>query len=132
MSEQIVELVRRVYEAWNSAGASVIESSLSEGVELVDAPEMPDARTWRGRAAVIGRLEDVSSAVGGGWADLREFRDYGDKVLVNMVWQEDQTKGSPAFAEISHVVKVEAGRITSMRVFLDQTAAEAAASADAE
>src|SRR4051812_40590131 len=127
MSDQTAALVRRVYETWNSAGVRAIEPSLDEQVELRDAPEMPDARTWHGRATVLGRLEDVSSAVGGGWADLREFRAYGNKVLVNMVWQEDERVSSPAFAELFHVVEVADGRIASMRVFLDRTAAEASA-----
>jgi len=129
MSEETLALVRRVYDAWNSGGVQAIEPSLADDVQLHDAPEMPDARSWRGRAAVLGRLDDVSAAVGGGWADLRELRLYRDKVLVNMVWQEDAAAGSPAFAEVSHVVRVEGDQIVSLEVFLDRAAAEAAARA---
>jgi ketosteroid isomerase-like protein len=127
VSEQILALVRHVYETWNTAGVRAIEPSLDEEVVLRDAPEMPDARAWQGRGAVLARLEEVSSAVGGGWADLREFRAYGNKVLVNMVWQEDEGASSPAFAEVFHVVEVEEGRIASMNVFLDRAVAEASA-----
>jgi ketosteroid isomerase-like protein len=125
MAEETRALVRRVYESWNSDGVRSIEPFLAEGVEVYDAPEMPDARVWQGREAVLARMEDVAASVGGGWADLREFADHGNAVLVNMIWQEDENAGSPAFAEIWHVVRVEDDRISSIRVFLDQATAEA-------
>ena len=125
MAEQTQALVRRVYELWNSDGVRSIEPFLAEGVEVYDAPEMPDARNWQGREAVLARMEDVAASVGGGWADLREFADHGDKVLVNMVWREDENAGSPAFAEIWHVVRVADDRISSIHVFLDKAAAVA-------
>ena len=118
-------LVRRVYESWNSGGARAIEPFLDEQVEVHDAPEMPDARTWTGRMAVIERFEDVAASVGGGWADLREFGDYGNKVLVHMVWLQGASPGSPTFAEVWHVVRVDGERIASIHVFLNPLAAEA-------
>ncbi len=126
MSDEVVALVRRIYETWNTDGVRAIEPFLAENVDVFDAPEMPDARAWHGRAAALGRLEEVSSAVGGGWADLREFTGFGDRVLVDMVWQEGEQQGSPAFAEIFHVVEVRGNQIASMLVFLDRAAAEAA------
>src|SRR5436190_18075118 len=127
MPEEILALVRRVYESWNEHGVKSIEPFLADDVEARDAPEMPDARNWRGREAVLTRLEEVATSVGGGWADLRGFERHGHKVLVSMVWQENQRKDSPAFAEIFHVVEVSDGRIQSLSVFLDHPAAEAAA-----
>jgi ketosteroid isomerase-like protein len=127
MAEQTLALVRHLYETWNSDGARAIEPFLRDDVELLDAPEMPDARAWHGRRAAVGRLEEVSSAVGGGWADLREFREHGNTVLVSMVWQEDEQADSPAFAEVFHVVRVDGDRIAAIHVFLDRRAAEAAA-----
>jgi ketosteroid isomerase-like protein len=115
-----------MYETWNTGGVRAIEAFLAEDVEVVDAPEMPDARVWHGRAAALGRLEEVSSAVGGGWADLRGFTGFGDKVLVDMVWQEGEQQDSPAFAEVFHVVEVRGSQIASMLVFLDRAAADAA------
>jgi ketosteroid isomerase-like protein len=129
MSEQILSLVRHVYETWNADGVAGLEPWLAADVELSDAPEMPDARAWRGRAAVIARLGEVSEAVGGGWADLRRFEAHGDRVIVDMVWQEGPEASSPAFGELSHVVRVTDGRIVSIHVFLARSAAEAEAGA---
>jgi ketosteroid isomerase-like protein len=116
-----------VYESWNTEGVSALEPWLTDDVELHDAPEMPDARTWHGVASVLARLDEVAATVGGGWAELREFADFGDRVLVHMVWREEEGLDAPVLAEVTHVVTVEGDRIAAMQVFLDRDAAAAAA-----
>jgi ketosteroid isomerase-like protein len=124
-----VEAVRRIYEAWNEDGLDVLAPRLAADVELDDPPEMPDAGNWRGRDRVLARLEDVASAVGGGWVDIKDVRAVGDEVLVSMVWQEDESKGSPPFGEVFHLVRTSGEEIVRMRVFLDREAAVEAAGA---
>ena len=70
MSEESVELVRRAYEAWNAKGPIALDSWLADDIELHDAPEMPDARSCRGREAVIARLEEVAAATSGRKAEI--------------------------------------------------------------
>jgi ketosteroid isomerase-like protein len=123
MAENDAKLVRRAYEAWNSEGVDALAPWLADDVELEDAPELPDAAAWRGRAAVLGRLRDVAEAVGGGSADLREFRDLGEEVLVSLVWQTGDQADSPAFGDVFHLVRVTDGRIARVRVFLRESAA---------
>jgi ketosteroid isomerase-like protein len=123
MQRENVELVRGVYESWNSDGLNALEPWLADGVELRDPPEMPDSAGWRGREAVVGRLEEVATTMGGGHVDFQGFRARGDAVLVSMVWQIDDTAGGAAFGEVFHLVRVADGKITSLRVFLDESAA---------
>ncbi len=66
MNDESVGLVRQIYEIWNEQGPAAIRPMLSADVELHDAPEIPDAQEWRGRDAVIARLEAVTAAIGGG------------------------------------------------------------------
>ena len=127
MSQADEGLVRSVYESWNSEGLDSIASRLADAVELQDAPELPDASTWKGRPVVLARLREVAEAVGGGWVDLQSVRSVGDEVVVSMLWQEAPAEGSPAFGEVFHVVRVAGGEIECMRVFLTEAAALAAA-----
>jgi hypothetical protein len=57
---------------------------------------MPDAATWRGRDAVLGRLEEVAAAVGGGSVEFDSLRAIGDEVLVAMRWKLEDESGDAA------------------------------------
>ena len=127
MASDVVHLVRRAYGSWNSDGLPGLEPWLAQDVELHDAPEMPDAGVVAGRDAVLARLGDVAATMGGGWADLHDFRAIGNAVVVSMTWQTDEAAGGPAFGDVFHVVTVADGKITRLRVFLDEAAAGAAA-----
>jgi ketosteroid isomerase-like protein len=120
-------LVRSVYETWNAEGPDAIGSRLADSVVLEDAPELPDAGTWKGRQAVLGRLREVAETIGGGWVEVQRIQSAGGEVVVSMVWHEAEGRATPAFGEVFHLVRVEGGQIVSMRVFLSETAALAAA-----
>ena len=118
MSERNVDLVRSVYKQWNEKGVDTIGPRLADGVELQDAPELPDAGTWSGRDTVLARLREVAEAVGGGWVDIQDVRPAGGEVVVSMVWHEQQATGSPAFGDVFHLVQVDGDRIARIRVFI--------------
>jgi ketosteroid isomerase-like protein len=113
------ELVRHAYDAWNWYGLDHLEPYLAAHVELHDAPELPDARTWRGSAEVLKRLEEVAETTGGGWVELRGVEERGDGVLVTMTWKLDSAEGGSTLGEVSHLVEVADERITRIRVFVD-------------
>jgi hypothetical protein len=123
-------LVRAAYEAWNAGGPSTLVQWSSEALELHDAPELPDAQTWRGRDTVLGRLEDVAATTGGRWADIDDVRAIGDEVLVTLTWRMDESS-SAALADVYHVVRVDGGAMTRIRVFLDEAQAIRAAASPA-
>ena len=127
MGDEDVDLVRRAYRSWNSDGVDGLAPWLAEEVVVEDAPELPDAGAFAGREAVLARLAEVAAVMGGGWADLHDFRAVGNAVVVSMTWQTDETAGGPAFGDVYHVVTVAAGKIARLRVFLDEETAIAAA-----
>jgi ketosteroid isomerase-like protein len=128
MAHEDEALVRRAYEAWNSNGPHVLESFGTDSVELVDPPQMPDSRAYRGYAAVLARLEEVAEAVGGRYADIDEVTRVGNEVLVALTWRVDDSPASAILGEVFHLVRVEGGKIARMRVFLTRDEALAAAS----
>ena len=127
MSTDAAALVRRAYDAWNLKGLEAFATFLSERVELRDAPQLPDAALWRGRDSVLRRLEDVASAVGGGWVELYELRPLARGILVEMEWKLDDRRRGSSIGTVFHLVEVAEQRISSIRVFLEEREALAEA-----
>jgi ketosteroid isomerase-like protein len=115
------QLVEEAYRTWNERGPRAFIELTTEGVELEDAPELPDAQLWAGREAVLARVEEVAAAIGGRWVDIDDVRTVGDEVLVSLTWRLD--RASPTtIASVYHVVRVEGGSIARIRVFLNEDA----------
>ena len=118
--------MEEAYRAWNADGPRGFVEFATDGVEVHDPPELPDAQTWIGRETVVGRLEDVVATTGGTWADIDDVRAVGDEVLVSLTWRME--RGSSAtLAVVYHLVGVEGDRIARVRVFLEEAAAIQAA-----
>jgi ketosteroid isomerase-like protein len=131
-ADERVQLVRRAYEAWNAGGPGALMPFVTDDVELMDAPELPDAGSWTGRDAVQRRLTEVADAVGGHSGDLESFEAHDDLVLVAMTWRRDtDPEGETSLGRVFHVVRVEGGRIARITVFLDEAAARRAVGMDA-
>jgi ketosteroid isomerase-like protein len=120
MGDDRVAVVRSTYETWNEHGPAAIGPMLADHVELHDAPELPDAEVWRGSEAVMARLRAVAEAVGGGSVDLESVRECGREVLVAMHWQLERETGEVDLGQVFHLVRVEDGLITRIRVFLTE------------
>ena len=89
----------------------------------------PDASVWRGKQAVLDRLDEVARAVGGGSVEFESVRAQGDEVLVAMRWRLEHERADAALGSVVHLVEVRDHSITAIRVFLDERrAAEAARS----
>jgi ketosteroid isomerase-like protein len=118
------QLVRRAYEAWNASGPSALMPFVTDDIELMDAPELPDAGSWTGRNAVLRRLTEVADAVGGHSGDLESFEAHNHLVLVAMTWRRDSDpEGQTSLGRVFHLVRAEGGRIARITVFLDEAAA---------
>jgi ketosteroid isomerase-like protein len=130
-SPQRAEFAHRLYEAWNAHGTKGIEPFVSEDLEWEDAPELPDAGTFSGRAAALGRLAEfeVEGHVLRMHVDIEEIRERGDHLLVVMMSHSSGgSSGAPAVeTPIIHLLHFASdGRVDSGRSFMDSGAAEAA------
>jgi hypothetical protein len=118
MNSDRVALVRQAYETWNREGPAAIAPMLAADAEVHDAPELPDAQVWKGRDDVIGRLQAVADAVGGGFVEFEGFDPRGDAVLVTMRWELGSEARPAELGTVFHLVEAAAGEITRIRVFL--------------
>jgi hypothetical protein len=127
VSDDALSIVRNAYEAWNLHGPQAMLPFASPDLELHDPPQMPDRRVWQGCDVVLARLEEVASAVGGRWVDLRELKMLGPEVFVSMTWRVDSSPDSAVLGDVFHVVRLTGEHLNRIRVFLTEADALAAA-----
>ena len=118
--------VNTALTAWNLGGADGAAPWLAKQVVLEDPPGWPGASTWLGRRAVIERLEEVTTGLGGHWAEVVRTRPAGDEVFVELRLRSSGAAVSVPIRTFFAVVGVRHGEVTCMRLFLDEHAAAAA------
>jgi ketosteroid isomerase-like protein len=84
MSDENVELVRRVDEAWNEGGPEALKQFLAEDFELHDPPNLPDSRVVRGRDAAAAYLTDQLKVLGDMKVTIVDVRARRGTVVVRM------------------------------------------------
>jgi hypothetical protein len=128
MAEENVEIVRRYYAAWNAGGLDAARAFWSEDFEWHDAPGMPDASVYRGAEASAAHFRDLNEVLGTMEVHLDRLLSAGDEVFVPLHVHLDAPRGELALdGPIFETVRIEEGKISRIRLFLDeQEALEAA------
>ena len=123
-----MEIVRRYYAAWNAGGIDAARAFWSDDFEWHDAPGMPDASVYRGADAVSAHFRDLSEVLGPMKVHLDRVLPAGDEVFVALDVHLDVRLGALTLdGSIFETVRIEDGKISRIRLFLDeQTALEAA------
>jgi ketosteroid isomerase-like protein len=133
MSEENVEIVRRIYEAHNRGGVDALEPHWAPDIEAFEAPEFPDATRRVGAAQMREMLANYMSVGWDGRFDVQEFIDAGSEVIV--VWHMHAVapysgvslaaagRPTPFF----HVCQLEDGKLKRLRQFLSREQAFEAA-----
>jgi len=116
--------VARAFDAMNEAGAETAAAWMSRWVQLEDPPGWPGARTWRGRAAAIARLDEVTAALGASHVDVEDARSVGEGVLARLAVLTSDPEPRRFYAAI----EIDGDEIVRIRVFLDEQAARMALS----
>jgi ketosteroid isomerase-like protein len=127
MSEENVELVRRYYVAWN-AGLDAAQAFWRDDFEWHDAPEMPDSSVYRGAKAAAAHFRDLNEVLGTMQVHVDRLLPAGDEVFVLLHVHLDAPRGGlPLDGRIFETVRIQEGKISRIRLFLDeQEALEAA------
>ena len=126
MSEENVELVRRVYENWARGDFSQTELFHPEiDFEMVDWPHQTKARgieemwrTWRSTLSAFGHFRSVPT----------EYVDCGRNVLVlNRIEGSGKESGAEVSADVASVLTVDGGKIVRLRLYWNTANAREAA-----
>jgi ketosteroid isomerase-like protein len=118
MSQENVEIVRRMYTAFHSGDADQALSHFDPDV-LVDASKArPDVAVGKGREHVNAVVASWMAAWEEWGEEIEDIRDLGGRVLVVSV-QRGRGKGTGAEVEARYALLYElhGGKITSMRMY---------------
>ena len=120
MSQENVEIVRHVYEAWNRGDLDVAFARFEADVEVITPPDLPEAGTYRGPAAVREWAETFLEA----WGELRmdpvRIVDAEQQVVVTLRYSG---RGRGSGLEVrgvtvdAHVWTLRDGRVVKLQMY---------------
>ena len=128
MSQENVELVRRVYEGWARGNFSDTDAFDPEiEFEMVDWPHQT-------RVSGIQQMSDTWRSTLGAFDDFRavplEYLDCGSNVLViNQIEASGKESGAEVSAETATIWTVEHGRVVRLALYWDTDRAREVAGA---
>jgi ketosteroid isomerase-like protein len=128
MSEERMEVLRRVYEAFDSGEVDAAAEVMHPDIEVHEPPELPDADVWRGRTGFKEVVRKLSSS----FHELRfqpdEFISAGDRVLVTVRWSgRGSLSGAETGTALFHVWSFRGDRPSRLEAYLDERTARQAA-----
>ena len=119
MSQENVEIVQAVFDAWNARDMDAVRELYDPDVVMRGVEDWPEPGPYMGRDALMGEWEQIREA----WnADLLEpisdFIDAADRVVVRLAWR-GVGQGPGMNMEMTTVYMVRKGRIVYQEFFWD-------------
>jgi ketosteroid isomerase-like protein len=123
MSDDRIELVKRIYTAFRSGGTGAIMDVLTDDVSwgsVGRASDFPPFGIRQGKAGVREFFRVIAEHVEFHEFSPREFRVAGDQVFVIGHYRVTVRRtGRPVESEWLHVFTLRGGKIASCRIFTD-------------
>ena len=124
MSSELVQLVEKGYEAWNSGDRGWVLEHMSEDVEWVTPPDDPDPGTFRGYEGVEQYWAQWRAAVGQLNFAVEEMIDSGSSVVVVARRQgRGEHSGLQVSDRVIQVFEFDGEKCVRVREYYDRDAA---------
>ena len=124
MSQEDVEIVRSVFDAFNRRDIAAFLAFLDPDVEWVPVLAVLEGRVYRGHGEVRSWLKDLATDWEFFEVDYEELRDLDGRVLVCGHWH---ARGRASGVELenpgTYLYELEDGKVVSMRTFTDRAEA---------
>jgi ketosteroid isomerase-like protein len=128
MSEENVEIVRKLIETWKRGDFESALKFYDESVVWENEPGMVPVGRYQGRAGVARMFDDFLGAFEGFWQETEAFLEAGDKVVhLDVIGGVGKTSGAPVARQTATVYTLRGGKIIRARMFLDRAKALEAA-----
>ncbi len=129
----VEERIRGLYARFMSGDMDDAVELVDPDIVVMDAEELPDGRTYRGRADMAGAQRELYEMFDGPTVDVQDLRVGPDRAVALLrVHGRGKGGGVPIDADIAHVFLVRDDSIVEMRVFLDHAVALADAGFQSE
>jgi ketosteroid isomerase-like protein len=117
MSQDNVEILRRVFAQANEGDLESVTAAYAEDAVLYGPEGWPEMGPWRGREAILGELRRL-------WEDfegdlkIEEIEGRGEWVLVRHLWRvRGNRSGVPGEFRITLAARLRDGEVTEARYF---------------
>ena len=127
MSEENVEVVRQTYAAWERGDIQAIVHLCDPEIVIVQPPEVPDSKSYRGHPGVLEAFEDWPKQWDEFEAKLGGVIDVGDRHVISINEQSLGARGMSIKQNAFFLHTCENGKQLRVDMFLTQEEAEAAA-----
>jgi ketosteroid isomerase-like protein len=120
MSQENVELVRAVFEAWNARDLDTLRELYDRNVIVWATEDWPEPGPFLGRDAVIRQGEQLRET----WDDVTlepvgDLIDAGDRVAVRHVWRTVGRGPESSNPEFTLIVTIRRGKVFAFEYFRD-------------
>lgn len=123
MSQQNVDLVRSIYQAFAAGDVAAVLAAMSGDMVWNEAENFPyaDGNPYRGPQAILGGVFARLGTEWDGFAALpEEFLDAGDTVVVLGRYRgTHKATGKPLDAQLAHVWRVSDGKAVAFQQYTD-------------
>jgi ketosteroid isomerase-like protein len=125
MSQENVEVVRTIFQAFQERGPSAILDLLATDIEWTVRPDLPDAKTYRGRDGVRQLLSNFEDVMDAQWYSPVEFIDTGQAVVVPLRWGARGKRSEVPFEERQEtwMFSLQGGKISRVAEYATRQAA---------
>jgi ketosteroid isomerase-like protein len=130
VAESDADVIRRAFEIWNEVGPeALVDRFYAEDAVYREMPGSPDAGVYRGRAAVLRRLQSLVEFIGHVEVHLDDLIDAGDGRYVAIASMAGESaEDEPPYTQSFGVVhRVRRGLVTEADYYLDPAEALKAA-----
>ena len=120
MSQENVEIVRRVYELWNRGDFDAAVGMLDQHVVWTAYVHLPDSRTRHGVREVQQWADEFTEAWGDIQVHIERLEEVGDDSVLALVHMTGRGRGSGAAVESGvdgHVWTVRDRKVAAVRMY---------------
>jgi ketosteroid isomerase-like protein len=120
VSEENIEIVRRLYAIWHREGFGVVSELMDPAVEYVNPPYAVEPGVRYGYEGFAAAARAVTSVYGDYEVDTRDLTELGDQVVVRAhVRTRSHGNAVPIEAERGYVFDIRDGRVVRFAWFND-------------
>jgi ketosteroid isomerase-like protein len=117
MSQEDVEVVRGIYDAFNRGDAGALVEASDPEVSIEDHG-VPDGKSYHGQSGVLNFLSFQAESFRGQRVEAQEVIGTGGTLLVVVrLSVEGASSGVPVATEFAHVWELHAGKVRRLRVY---------------
>ena len=123
MSQENVELVMRIYDAFNRGDGATVVRAADSAVSIEDHGVI-DGKTYQGRRGVEEFLAFQAESFRGQRADFQDVTETEDTLIVVVrLSGEGMSSGAPVATEFTHAWEFRDGKVSRLRIFRSKSEA---------